>query len=143
MSYMAFYNILFDHGYQPKIRHWSEKYFRLRILQSHSLLIKPTSFQEKSMNITSLFWVFVNIEFIIIVIDNLEVKRECINGNCFLSSIILFGSSEEWLSEIEPWNPKVFRCPFVDPFIYKVQSFDKIFNISTKWLKRWIGVLQP
>ncbi len=54
---------------------------------------------------------------VLLILQNLEIEREQIYGNCVFSGEILLHARQEGLREEEPGDPEVWRCVVVIPIL--------------------------
>merc|ERR1712147_439078 len=85
-------NLRFLFRHDVNSLHFAGKNLRKRFIQSSSFFIPAASFNEKSINVNTIFGMFGKISFYFII-DNLEGEVNCIDSNSVLPSIVLFSTS--------------------------------------------------
>lgn len=75
--------------------------------------------------------------------DDFEVHSHSINRNLHLSGVVLQGTGQETVSEVELVDPEVLRDLGVNPSLEELKTLLEIFSEATKRLKRWVALLEP
>lgn len=139
---MTIVNISLLLRFNPNGLHRSKKDFGHRLLKCLLLFVPPTSFNKQAINIHSITRPFRQIIFALIR-NNLKIEINGINGNDILPGKVLLSTRQEWLSEIEAWNPEHWRRSIINPILNELKTFQEIFNPRSKWLERGVCSLVP
>ena len=65
----------------------------------------------------------------LLLVDDFEVKRDLINGNCVLSGVVLLDTSEETLSKVETRHPETCWSTVFNPAINELKTFNEVYNV--------------
>jgi len=73
--------------------HIGVKNLWIRLFQGFLSVVPSAAFNEKTVDVNSIFWWLAGVY--LSLVKDLKVHVDLINGNDILSSIVLFGASEE------------------------------------------------
>ncbi len=106
-------------------RQFYKEFLRIRLSKWVCFIRPLATFQEHSINVTSILWFLCNITKLHIVF-HYEFKAKFINGDLVTTRVVLHGRGQERLWEEESWNPIHYRGSFLVPGVQKVDALIKV-----------------
>lgn len=77
------------------------------------------------------------------IVDDFEVEVHGVNGNLMFTSVVLQGTSQETVSEIELVDPEVLRNLSVSPVLEEFKSFLEVLYVAGKGLETGVRLAHP
>lgn len=124
---MTVVNVSLLLGDDPDGFHLSEEYLWLRFLECFLLLIPSAAFNEESLDEDAVLCWFAKI-VLVFVRNDLEVKVNGIDGDHILSCVVLLGTSQEGLCEIEARDPEYWWCTMVNPVLDELEASQEVLD---------------
>lgn len=95
-------------GHEPDKWHFSVELLGLRIVQNVGRAVPSSTLHEQSMTVDTIIWLFGDLSESVLI-DDLEVELELVDGDNVLTGVVLQGCREEGLREEESGNPESNR----------------------------------
>lgn len=121
------FDLLVSAGFEPYHRTLNKEYLSIRFIQQACLVIPLAPFNEHTAHVnTILWWGWV------LILDYFKVESQLINGDQVLTSVVLHGTCQETLSEVELIDPVERWNTVIDPILEEFQSLFEILDIATQ-----------
>mmetsp|Transcript_53888 Transcript_53888/g.129849 ORF Transcript_53888/g.129849 Transcript_53888/m.129849 type:complete len:420 (+) Transcript_53888:262-1521(+) len=113
---------------------------RLRRGHHHRVDVKPRTLQEQAVDNASLLGAR---RLAAGNLENVEVKRQGIDGNLVLPRVVLERAGEERLREVETRDPERLRDAVVDPVAQELEALQQLDRPRGKRLQRRVALRLP
>lgn len=133
------YNLRRLNGHEPHNGYRGKQHLGVRLFEVLVIRVPSATFNEQSMDEGTIFG-FLRGVYTLRVRDDLKVVLDSINRNLILSGIVLFHTSQERVSEMEPRDPETSRMALINPLLIFLKS---LHEIDDKGSKGFESVVRP
>lgn len=112
-------------GHEPDDRHFSVQLLGVRVVQDVSRAVPARTLHEHTIDVATIVWFLSDLAQRVLVND-LEVELELIDGDNVLSGVVLQRGSEESLGEEEPRDPEGRWGALLNPLRQEVDSLEQV-----------------
>lgn len=123
-----------SHGLEPHHGAARVKNLVLGLAQETSSLVPTAALHPHAVHMDTFFRSAESFD-VNDVVDNFEVEVHGVNGDLVLSGVVLKGTSQETVSEVELVHPEVLGNLSVSPVLEEINSLSEVLNVAGKRLK--------
>lgn len=136
------YNLRRLNGHEPHNGYRGKQHLGVRLFEVLVIRVPSATFNEQSMDKGTIFR-FLRGVYTLRVRDDLKVVLDSINRNLILSGIVLFHTSQERVSEMEPRDPETSRMALINPLLIFLKSLHEIDNKGSKGFESVVRPFLP